>query len=122
MSFRNKVIGGATGALLLTTALTASIPAQAGNTGAFIGGMFASRVMTNMHQRTEAEQQQAYYAQQNSQRQAQPVQQAAAPAPAPAPAALTPEQKIDQLNKLAAGGYITPAEYKSKKAAIVNNM
>ena len=116
MSFRNKVIGGATGALLLTTALTASIPAQAGNSGAFIGGMFASRVMSNMHQRTQAEQQQAYYAQQNSQQ--RQVQQAA---PAP-PAAQTPEQKIDELNKLAAGGYITPAEYKTKKAAIVNSM
>ena len=116
MSFKNRVLGGATAALLLSAALTMSIPAQADKTGAFVGGMLAGRVLNNMHQRTEAEQQQAYYAQQNSQQ--QQVQQAA---PA-APAAQTPEQKIDQLNKLAAGGYITPEEYKTKKAAIINNM
>ena len=44
-------------------------------------------------------------------------------APAPAPAAhQTPKQKLDQLDKLAAGGYITPAEYKAKKKAILDSM
>jgi hypothetical protein len=33
-----------------------------------------------------------------------------APAPAAAPAPMTPEQKLQQLDKLAAEGYITPAE------------
>jgi hypothetical protein len=45
------------------------------------------------------------------------VQQAA-----PAPATMTTQQKLDQLNKLAAGGYITPAEYKAKKKAIMDSM
>jgi hypothetical protein len=118
MLFRNKVIGGAKAVLLVVAAAaTTSLPAQASNTGAFIGGMLTSRVMGNMHQRTEAEQQQAYYAQQNSQQQLQ-VQQAA---PA-APAAKTPTLRMDELDKLAAGGYITPAEYKKKKQAIVDNM
>ena len=67
MSYRNRINSGT---LLLATALGVSIPAQSDNSGAFIGGMLTSRVMTNMHQRTEAEQQQAYNTQ-------QPVQQAA---------------------------------------------
>jgi hypothetical protein len=52
------------------------------------------------------------------------VQQAApAPAPAPAPAAKpTAQQRLDQLDKLAAGGYITPEEYKAKKKAILDSM
>ncbi|NQX88668.1 MAG: hypothetical protein HRT77_08380 [Halioglobus sp.] len=34
----------------------------------------------------------------------------------------TPEQKMQQLNKLAAGGYITPAEYKAEKEAILQSI
>jgi hypothetical protein len=46
-----------------------------------------------------------------------------APAPAAAPAApMTAEQKIQQLNALAAGGYITPQEYKTEKQAILNQL
>jgi hypothetical protein len=66
-----------------------------------------------MNRQTAAEEQQAA----NSSRQAAP-----APAPAPAPAAQTPEQRIAQLDKLAAGGYITPAEYKAKKKSIIDGM
>jgi hypothetical protein len=44
-------------------------------------------------------------------------------APAPAAAApMTAEQKIQQLNTLAAGGYITPQEYKTEKQAILNSI
>lgn len=43
--------------------------------------------------------------------------------PAPAAAApMTAEQKIQQLNTLAAGGYITPQEYKTEKQAILNSI
>lgn len=108
--------------LVLGAAGTPTV-ALADDAGAFIGGMVTSRVLGNMRERTQAEQQQAYYAQQSAQAQQQqaaqrPVQQAA---PA-APAQLTPEQRIQQLDKLAAGGYITPAEYKQKKQEIVNSM
>jgi hypothetical protein len=67
--------------------------------------------------RTAAEVHQAYG-------QPRTVQQAApAPAPASAPAAQpTAQQRLDQLNKLAAGGYITPQEYKAKKKAILDSM
>jgi hypothetical protein len=111
---RNLIVSAAAGALI-TAALTVSAPAQSSEAGAFIGGVAASRIMSNMRRRTQAEEVQAY----NSSRAAQPVQQAA---PAAAPAAQTTEQKLDQLNKLAAGGYITPEEYKAKKKAILDSM
>jgi hypothetical protein len=43
-------------------------------------------------------------------------------APAPAPAQSSPTQKIQELDKLAAGGYITPEEYKAKKKAILDSL
>lgn len=52
--------------------------------------------------------------------QSQP-KQTTAPAPAAA-APMTAEQKIQQLNTLAAGGYITPQEYKTEKQAILNSI
>ena len=88
---------------------------------AFLGGMLAGHVVGGMVRRsrirTAAEVHQAYG-------QPRAVQQAApAPAPAPAPAAKpTAQQRLDQLNKLAAGGYITPQEYKAKKKAILDSM
>lgn len=82
---------------------------MASDAGAFIGGMVTSRVLHNMSDRTQAEQQQAQAAQQ------QPVQQAA-----PAAAPKTMEQKLSELDKLAAGGYITPEEYKARKKAIID--
>lgn len=115
MSYKIRFKNVAAGTLLLAVSATTSGPALADGAGAFVGGMLTSRVLSNMHQRTQAEQEQAYYAQQQSQQ--QQVQQAA---PAASSATKTTEQKLDELNKLAAGGYITPEEYKAKKAAIVN--
>jgi hypothetical protein len=112
MSIKTDIVSCAA-AVMLTTTLSLSMSAQAGNAGAFIGGVVTAKVMNNMERRTEAEEQQAA----NSSRQAAP-----APAPAPAPAAQTPQQRLDQLDKLAAGGYITPEEYKAKKKAIVDSM
>ena len=112
MSFKNILATAAASAVLVTTALTV----QAGDAGAFVGGMLTSRVLHNMSARTEAEQQQAYYAQQSSQQ--QQVQQAA---PA-ASSTQSTEQKLKELDKLAAGGYITPAEYKAKKQSIIDAM
>jgi len=123
MSFSNKIIGGATGAILLATTMSVSLPepAHADDAGAFVGGVMAARIGQNMRSRTQAEQQQAqaaqdqaYYSQQAAQ---QPVQEAA-----PAPAEPTVEERLAQLDKLAAGGYITADEYKKKKQAILDEM
>ena len=87
--------------------------ARAGKGAAFLGGMIAGHVVGGMVRRsrirTAAEVHQAYG-------QPQTVQQAA---PAAKP---TAQQRLDQLNKLAAGGYITPQEYKAKKKAILDSM
>lgn len=43
-----------------------------------------------------------------------------APRPAYAPPSMTPEQKLNELDTLAAGGYITPQEYKERRQGILN--
>ncbi len=105
---RNKMVAGALAWVLGAAAAGISTSALADDAGAFIGGVFATKLLTNMSDRTQAEQAQA------AQRQAQPVP--AAPAPKSA------EQRIKDLDKLAAGGYITPEEYKSKKKQILDGM
>jgi len=121
MTNQRKILATTAVALVLGNAIIPGA-AVADDAGAFLGGVLATKVLGNMKDRTQAEQEQAYYAQQSAQQQQyqqqQPVQQAA---PA-APAQLTPEQRIQQLDKLAAGGYITPAEYKQKKQAILDSM
>jgi hypothetical protein len=108
--------------LVAITALFVILPgftteAQADKGAAFLGGMVAGRVLTGAaarsERRTQAEEYQAY-SQPHAARQAAPV-----PAPAAKP---TAESRIKQLDKLAAGGYITPAEYKTKKKAILDEM
>jgi hypothetical protein len=121
MSIRKKLSVTTTACVLSAAAfaVTAPVPAGASEAGAFIGGVAASRIMSNMRRRTQAEEIQAY----NSSRAAQPVQQAAPAHAAPAASSsMTPEQRIQQLDKLAAGGYITPAEYKAKKKAILDSL
>jgi hypothetical protein len=113
MMLKNKLLT----TIMVSSALTASLLTSnvviAGDAGAFLGGMVTSRVLHNMHDRTQAEQQQADYAQQSAQQQP-------APQAAPAPAAQTQQQKSAQLDKLAAGGYVTPDEYKARKKAIID--
>jgi len=118
MTNQRKILAATAVALVLGNAITPGV-AVADDAGAFLGGVLATKVLGNMKDRTQAEQQQAYYAQQSAQQQQQQPVQQAAPA---APAQLTPEQRIQQLDKLAAGGYITPAQYKQKKQEIVNSM
>ncbi len=111
MSMRRKfVISSAV--CVLTAAAMGFTSAQASEAGAFIGGVLATKVIGNMRDRTEAEQDQADAMQaqaQNSSRQQ-------------SSGAQSPEERIKQLDKLAAGGYITPAEYKQKKQAILDSM
>ena len=90
---------------------------QAGSSGAaFLGGMVAAHVVGGAIRRDRIRTAAAV----EMANQPRTVQQAA---PAPAPAAQkSPQQKLDELDKLAAGGYITPAEYKAKKKAILDGM
>ena len=81
----------------------------------FLGGMLAGHLVTGAvqrsKQRTEDMNQMAYG------QQATYAQPQAAPAAQP-----SAESRINQLDKLAANGYITPAEYKTKKQAIINGL
>lgn len=107
----NKVLGIAATGALVATGLALPGPARAdGNAGWFLGGMVTSRVLSNMERNTQAREAEAYRPQ------PQPVQQAA---PAPRP---TAEQQLRELDRLAAGGYITPEEYKSRRQAILQRM
>ena len=115
---RNK-LQSASG-LVLIASLCNSLPAAAVDAGAFVGGMLTSRVLHNMIERTQAEQQQAYYAQQQAQaqqQQAQQVQQAPA-----ASSGSSVESRLADLDTLAAGGSITPEEYKAKKQQILDSI
>ena len=113
MNKRTTILTGAAAIFLILAGLTAPVPAQADGAGAFIGGMVTSRVLRNMSARTEAQESMAYSQQQQSVQQAAPA--------ATAPAELTQQQRIQQLDKLAAGGYITPEEYMTKKQAIIDS-
>ena len=64
MGIRNKIV---LACVLCTATVGTSLPLYADNAGAFIGGVFATKVVDNMNRRTAAEEQQAAAAQ------AQPV-------------------------------------------------
>ena len=94
-------------------AITTSNPVQADGAGAFLGGIAVARIGQSIRDRNDYEEDQAQAAQQ----QAQAAQsQAAASQPKSA------EERIDELNKLAAGGYITKEEYNSRKKAILDSL
>ena len=110
LNFKNMML-----VTLGVIAFSITVPAQADGAGAFLGGIAVARIGEAVRDSNDAQQQeadaasqQAYYAQQ----QAQAAQQAPQ----------TAEEKIAQLDKLAAGGYISPEEYKSRKKAILDNM
>ena len=113
MFTKNKLLSSTFACVITAGAFSISTPAMANDAGAFIGGVFATKLMQNSNRRANAEEEQAYAAQ-------RPVSQS--PAPAASSASQSPQDRIKQLDKLAAGGYITPAEYKSKKQAILNSM
>ena len=111
----NRVLIAAIAIAVGLTVMPGFVPKAHSNDGAFIGGMVAAHVVggavRRSERRTQAEEYQAY---------SQPRTQQAAPAPAASHQ--TEKQRLNQLDKLAAGGYITPAEYKAKKKAIMNSM
>lgn len=111
----DRVIISSCAAALLMGSLTTSGSAHASDAGAFIGGMVTAKVLNNMSRRTRAEEVQAYNSSRAAQP-AQPVQQA------PAAKSQSTEEKLVQLDKLAAGGYITKEEYNAKRKSIIDSM
>jgi hypothetical protein len=96
--------------LAAAMSITAYAPKVSAGHGAAwgIGGLLAGGMLTKAYDNSKEKKQSAVYA----------------PPPrtttAPASSTMTVEQKLDELNKLAAGGYITPQEYKAKKQAILD--
>ena len=86
--------------------------AQAGGGGAFVGGMLAGHLVTGAvnrdKERTQAAEYSAYH---------QPTTQYTQQ-----PTTKTTEQKLGELDTLAAKGYITQSEYQSRKKAILDQM
>jgi hypothetical protein len=64
----------------------------------------------------DAQKQQAQAMEQANQMRALP------PPPPQLPQYKTPQQKLNELDALAAGGYITPAEYKARRKAILDSL
>jgi hypothetical protein len=107
-----KLPAVAAGVLSISLILPAAPAVAHGGGGAFLGGMIASSVLSNMRDRTQAEEYQAY-----SQPRTVVVHDSGGSS-----SGGSPEARIKQLDKLAAGGYITPAEYKRKKQQILDEM
>ena len=117
----NKIVAGIIAITIGFTVMPGFVPKVHSHDGAaFLGGMVAGHVVGGMVRRSRIRTAAAV----EMANQPRTVQQAApAPAPAPAPAAKqTAQQRIQELDKLAAGGYITPEEYKAKKKAILDSL
>jgi hypothetical protein len=88
------------------------------------GGLLAGHVFTDMRfrQQQEARERQQQTQALNAMAYGGGGQRLPAAPVAAAAAPMSPEQKLNQLDKLAAGGYITPAEYKARRKAILDSM
>jgi hypothetical protein len=116
--FGVKVLPAA--ALAIATSMMAYAPtATAGHGGAWaIGGLLAGHLLTDRSNQRR-EQTQALNTMAYGNPAGHPATVVAVPASSPT---MTIEQKLNELNKLAAGGYITPAEYKAKKKALLDSL
>ena len=118
-------LGPVLAAFIITTIMP-GLPteARAGKGVAFLGGMVAGHIVGGAVQRSKIRTAAAVQEANQPKTQTVYVQQpatttAAQPAPAAKPST---EDRLKQLDKLAAGGYITPEEYKAKKKAILDSM
>jgi hypothetical protein len=91
---------------------------------AFLGGMVAGHIIGGAVRRSRIRTAAAVQEANQPKTQTVYVQQPATTSSAQAAPAAKPtaKQRLDQLDKLAAGGYITPQEYKAKKKAILDSM
>ena len=80
--------------------------------GGALGGYALGTLVANSRQRTEQIYEPA----------PAPVYYAPAPTYAPVPSSSTIEAQLNQLDNLAAAGYITPQEYQARRNAILNEL
>jgi len=112
-------------AFIITTIMPGlQTEARADKGAAFLGGMVAGHIVGGAVRRSKIQTAAAVQAANQPKTQTVYVQQPATTTSAqPAPAAKpTAEDRIKELDKLAAGGYITPEEYKAKKKAILDSL
>jgi hypothetical protein len=98
---------------------------HAGGGAAFLGGMVAGHIVGGFVRRDRIKTAAAVESVSQPKTQTVYVQQAPAVTTSSQPAqAAKPsvEQRLKELDKLAAGGYITPEEYKAKKKAIIDSI
>jgi membrane protease subunit (stomatin/prohibitin family) len=107
MIIKNKFASYILTGFIATAAFTTTSSAIANGAGAFIGGVFATKLLENVNRNADAQEQQTAYQQQAVEQSNQRK---------------SPQARISELDKLASGGYITPAEYKRKKKAILDSL
>jgi hypothetical protein len=107
---RNGLLLGVAACAASAGLLAFSAPARADGAGWFLGGMVTSKVLNNMERQTQAQESQAY----------RPAPQPVQHAPAQ-PARPSKETQLQELDRLAAGGYITPQEYKERRQAVLSS-
>ena len=114
----SQVLTVALGVFAVLTIALHSERALAGKGGAFVGGLIGGAVLTkamdNDQRRTEAAEAQAYQSQQP-----QVVYQQAPPSNSGGQSA---QQRLDELDALAAKGYITQDEYKARRQTILDSL
>ena len=117
------------GPVLMAFIITIIMPglpteARADKGAAFLGGMVAGHVVGGAVRRSRIRTAAAVQAANQPKTQTVYVQQPATTTSAHTTAATKPsvEDRLKQLDKLAAGGYITPEEYKAKKKAILDSL
>lgn len=114
MSISRNIFTSAAVGILSVATLCVTSPVHADGAGAFLGGVLAAKVVGNMNAQTQAAQDSA---------QAQQVQAYnSSHQQSSGSDSQSPEARMKELDKLAAGGYITPEEYKKKKQAIVDSL
>ena len=110
--------------IITTIALGLPTEARANEGAAFVGGMVAGHIVGGAVRRSRIRTAAAVQAANQPKTQTVYVQEAAttnsgSSAPASKPST---EDRLKELDKLAAGGYITPEEYKAKKKAILDSL
>ena len=114
MSNYGKIVKSVMLGTLGAIAVSTSIPAQADGAGAFLGGIAVAKIGSNVRDRRDYEEDQAYYAQQ----QANAAQQQANAAQSSGSA----EEQIRKLDSLLAQGLITKDEYATQKQKVLDSL